>query len=67
VTPAKGAVRTIATPFLGNGYVHEIIEAQRCWHAGLLESPGMTLDETLALMGVLDDIRAQIGLRYAAG
>jgi predicted dehydrogenase len=66
VTPAQGEARTIATPFLGNGYVHEIIEAQQCWHAGLLESPGMPLDETLALMGVLDDIRAQIGLHYAA-
>lgn len=66
VTPADGDARTIATPFLGNGYVHEAIEAQRCWHAGLLESPGMTHDETLALMGVMDDIRAQIGLRYAA-
>jgi predicted dehydrogenase len=58
--------RTIATPFLGNGYVHEVMEAQRCWRDGLLESPGMSLDETLALMGVLDEIRRQIGLRYAA-
>ena len=66
VNPADGAARTIATPFLGNGYVHEAIEAQRCWHAGLIESPGMTHADTLALMKVLDDIRAQIGLRYAA-
>lgn len=66
VTLAKGVARTIPTPFLGNGYVHEVIEAQRCWQAGLLESPGMPLDETLALMGVMDDIRAQIGLRYDA-
>jgi len=66
VTRADGAARTVPTPFLGNGYVHEIIEAQRCFHAGLLESPGMPLDETLALMGVMDDIRAQIGLRYPA-
>jgi predicted dehydrogenase len=66
VTPAGGAARTIATPFLGNGYVHEIIEAQRCWHAGLIESPLMTHTETLALMGVMDDIRARIGLRYEA-
>ncbi|MES2017447.1 MAG: Gfo/Idh/MocA family oxidoreductase [Pseudomonadota bacterium] len=58
--------RTIETPYLGNGYVHEAIEAGRCLRAGLLESPGMTQDETLALMGVLDQIRAQIGLRYGA-
>jgi predicted dehydrogenase len=66
VHPAGGTARTIATPFLGNGYVHEAIEAQRCWHAGLPESPGMTHAETLALMGVMDDIRGQIGLRYEA-
>jgi hypothetical protein len=46
--------------------VHEAIEAQRCWQAGLLESPVMTQRETLALMGVMDEIRRQIGLRYEA-
>lgn len=61
-----GSTRTIDTPYLGNGYVHEVIEAQRCWRAGLIESPGMTHDETLALMGVMDEIRRQIGLRYEA-
>lgn len=62
----EGGTRTIATPYLGNGYVHEAIEAGRCLRAGLLESGAMPLDETVALMGVLDTIRAQIGLRYPA-
>ncbi|HEX8478540.1 MAG TPA: Gfo/Idh/MocA family oxidoreductase [Telluria sp.] len=66
VTRADGVARMIATPFLGNGYVHEVIEAQRCWQAGMMESPGMTHADTLALMQVLDTIRAQIGLAYAA-
>jgi predicted dehydrogenase len=61
-----GTSRTIDTPYIGNGYVHEAIEAQRCFAAGLLESPGMTLDETLALMGVMDEVRGQIGLAYVA-
>jgi hypothetical protein len=61
-----GTSRTIATPYLGNGYVHEAIEAQRCFTAGLLESPGMTLDETLALMGVMDEVRKQVGLAYVS-
>jgi predicted dehydrogenase len=61
-----GTSRTIDTPYIGNGYVHEVIEAQRCFAAGLLESPGMTLDETLALMGVMDEVRRQIGLTYGA-
>ena len=61
-----GSTRTVDTPYLGNGYVHEVLEAQRCWRAGLLESPGMPHDETLALMGVMDEIRRQIGLVYEA-
>jgi len=66
VSRADGIARTVPTPFLGNGYVHEAVEAQRCWQAGLLESPGMTHDDTLALMGVMDEVRRQIGLHYAA-
>lgn len=66
VTPATGEASVIPTPYLGNGYVHEAIEASRCVREGLLESPGMTLDETLALMRLLDTIRAQIGLQYPA-
>lgn len=65
VTTAAGT-RTIPTPYLGNGYVHEAIEAGLCWQQGLIESPAMPHAETLALMSVLDDIRRQIGLRYAA-
>lgn len=61
-----GSTRTVDTPYLGNGYVHEVIEAQRCFRAGLIESPGMTHAETLALMGVMDEIRRQIGLVYEA-
>jgi predicted dehydrogenase len=66
VVRADGISRTVPTPFSGNGYVHEVIEAQRCWRAGLIESPGMTHADTLALMGVMDEIRRQIGLTYDA-
>lgn len=51
-------------PFTGNGYNYEALEVMRCLREGLLESPIMPLDETLALMQTLDDIRAQWGLRY---
>jgi len=64
VTRDDGSTRTVDTPYLGNGYVHEIMEAQRCFAEGRLESPAMRLDETLALMGVMDEIRRQIGLSY---
>jgi predicted dehydrogenase len=66
VVLADGTSRNVAVPFIGNGYVHEAIEAQRCWREGLIESPGMTHEETLALMGVMDEVRRQIGLSYDA-
>ena len=66
VVLADGVTRTVATPYIGNGYAHEAIEAGRCLRAGLLESPRMTQGDTLALMGVLDAVREQIGLRYPA-
>ncbi len=59
-----GSSRTIPTPYLGNGYTHEAIEAGRCLREGLIEHPLMTHEDTLALMALLDRIRAQIGLRY---
>jgi predicted dehydrogenase len=66
VVRADGIARTVPTPYLGNGYVHEAIEAQRCWKQGLIESPGMTHEDSLALMGVMDEVRRQVGVSYAA-
>jgi predicted dehydrogenase len=66
VVREDGVTRTVDTPYIGNGYVHEAIEAQRCWKAGLVESPGMTHEASLALMGVMDEVRRQIGVSYAA-
>jgi len=69
VTLVDGASRnerTLSLPKSGNGYTHEAQEVGRCLRAGLIESPVMPHAETLALMGTLDDIRAQIRLRYPA-
>jgi predicted dehydrogenase len=54
----------IHRPMIGNGYGHEAAEVMRCLHAGLTESPLMPLDETLTIMRMLDQIRAQWGLVY---
>ncbi len=66
LTLGDGIKRVIETPYLGNGYVHEAIEAGRCLREGLTESPHMLHDDTLALMGLMDTIRTQIGVRYPA-
>jgi predicted dehydrogenase len=54
------------TPAGGRGMEYEAAEVNRCLRAGLNESPMMPLDETLQIMSVLDEIRAQIGLDYSA-
>jgi predicted dehydrogenase len=69
VTLADGtsrSERTIELPRSGNGYTHEAQEVGRCMRAGLIESPVMPHEETLNIMGTLDAIRNQIGLRYSA-
>lgn len=54
----------IEMPLRGNGLNYEAAEAMRCLRAGHLESDIMPLDETLAVMRTLDQIRAKWGLKY---
>lgn len=56
--------RTIKADLITNGFAHEAMEVNRCMRLGLKESPDMTLNETLDIMGTLDTIRSQWGLRY---
>jgi predicted dehydrogenase len=48
----------------GNGYNYEAAEVIRCLREGLVESPVMPLDESLALMQTMDAVRAPWGLKY---
>jgi predicted dehydrogenase len=48
----------------GNGLRHQAEEVARCLREGALESPAMTLDQTLSVMATMDEIRSQIGLDY---
>ena len=59
-------LETFTSPPEGRGMQYEAAEVNRCLRAGLTESPLLPLDETLAIMGVLDEVRAQISLDYAA-
>ena len=54
----------ISYPFEGSGYQYEAAEVQRCLAEGRLESPLMPHRTTLDLMGLMDDIRADIGVAY---
>ena len=48
----------------GNGLRFQAAEVGRCLRAGLTESPLLPLDETVAILGTMDEIRHQIGLTY---
>jgi len=51
-------------PFRSNGYIHEVEEVHQCLRAGRLESGIMPLDETVALMKIMDAMRHGWGFRY---
>ncbi len=58
------APETIHEDLIGSGLAHEAIEVVRCLRNGETESPLVPLDDTVALMRLMDRIREQIGLRY---
>ncbi|MFC1527029.1 Gfo/Idh/MocA family protein [Candidatus Latescibacterota bacterium] len=61
---AGGSLETVELPLEGNGYNYQAVEVMECLRAGRTESDTMPLDETLDLMKIMDQIRAQWGLTY---
>ncbi|MHC4886542.1 MAG: Gfo/Idh/MocA family protein [Planctomycetota bacterium] len=53
-------------PHRVNGYEYEAMEVGRCLEAGAIESETMGHDESVAIMKILDQIRAEWGLTYPA-
>jgi predicted dehydrogenase len=58
------AEERIEMPFEGGGFQFEAQHVAACLRAGKKESDIIPLDESLAIMKSLDDIRAQIGVKY---
>jgi predicted dehydrogenase len=58
------APQTFYAPFRINGFEYEIEEAMRCIRAGLIESPLLPTAESLAVVALMDAMRARIGVRY---
>lgn len=46
------------------GYEYQVFECKRCIEAGLLESPMMPHEETIAIMQQMDDLREEWGVKY---
>ncbi|MDX1571097.1 MAG: Gfo/Idh/MocA family oxidoreductase [Xanthomonadales bacterium] len=55
---------TISKSGHANGFYHQIDEVVRCLEAGETESPLMPAGESVALMELMDDMRADWGLVY---
>ena len=60
-----GKDEVIELPFEANGYQYEAAEVCRCLREGKTESAIMPLDETLQIIATMDEIRAQIGMKYS--
>ncbi|MFC5381378.1 Gfo/Idh/MocA family protein [Aquipuribacter nitratireducens] len=54
----------VVAPARGTGYSHELDEVHRCLREGLTESPTMPLDDTLAVMGVLEEALHRLGITF---
>ena len=67
-TPVGGETEVVEgiEPLLGTGLGNEAAEVQRCVLAGFRESPLVPHEQTLRLIRQMDDLRRQIGVRYAA-
>lgn len=60
-----GSVRVEEFPEETEGFIHELRETARCIRTGLQESPLMPWNDTVQVMQLLDQARAQLGLHYA--
>ena len=67
-TPSDGEPVRIESPapVLGGGLGNEAAHVQDCLRDGLTESPFVPRAQTLELLGVMDEVRRQIGVHYAA-
>jgi predicted dehydrogenase len=56
--------QTFNLPYDSNGCIHQIREVHACLRSGKLESAVMPLDETLAIMQLMDTLREEWDLTY---
>lgn len=64
LTRRDGTSERFDQPVQGRGMWCEAAEVVRCLREGRLESDVMPLDETVAIMATMDEVRRQIGLTY---
>ena len=64
INPIEGLSEEFHFQNRSNGIDYEIEEAMKCLDSGLKESPRLSLDFSLSLMKIMDEIRKQTGVYY---
>jgi predicted dehydrogenase len=64
VRPDGEIVEDYVSDVQGRGMQYQALAAERLLAEGRTDSDVLPIDETVAIMGTLDDIRGQIGVRY---
>ncbi|QWT24975.1 Gfo/Idh/MocA family oxidoreductase [Subtercola sp. PAMC28395] len=64
IDPEGTVIESFEHPVVSRGMQYQAVELERLVNAGLRESELLPVSESVAIMGVLDEVRRQIGLVY---
>ncbi|MGB5983145.1 MAG: Gfo/Idh/MocA family oxidoreductase [Nonlabens sp.] len=64
VTNGNNEDEVFEIPYMGNGYVHEIMEVRDCLNNNQIQSNKMSWNDSLNLIQLLDEVRNKINLTY---
>ncbi len=64
LNPQREVLYSYESPTRDAGKIFQFLETQRCVDAGLTESDVMPLGESVAIMGLMDSVREQIGYSF---
>lgn len=64
IRPLEGEEQTLKFPFDVNGFEYQIREVNRCVRLGMAGSDVLKKEDTLAILGLMDDIRESWDLKF---
>lgn len=67
VRPYHSSAWEVSMPFVINGFEYQIREVSRCVKAGMITSDVLKKEDSLAVLELMDEIRASWGLRFSCG
>ncbi len=60
----EGETQSHDLPTIGQGYAHEIMEVHECLNTNKIESSKWSHQNSIELMGIVDDIRRKSGIKF---